>query len=949
MTEQNSNKIPGLVSTTCSGKIQLANKTSDNIGQQQIINNIIDSFLSDQIECIHNNNVGARLPIIKPYTAVNIPTGINFATDSSLNSERTLSQNQGPSVPLFTQNITSSNVHCYLYSNTNPVNHYTSVCSSSVAGINPLLTGTTSATTRTNTMSSPDPSGTHGRTKETSDQSVVNLSNITLSPAMSSLLSKGLNFCPTPGEHSMHDLKADMDKFHVSLRRKQFFSKSVDPNLTLDQDTMFILDPQASTPPDIPFDNSKFRNPSPWCPKGPIQLESMIIFNENHLNEYTPIAPGHHNLTAEEKLALAELKSNPNIVIKPADKGSAVVIQNRMDYIQEGLRQLSDQNFYRQVDTDLTSKHNQEVSDLLKKLVNNKEISDKCAKYLFIEKPRTPQLYLLPKIHKKKSPVPGRPIVSGNSSPTERISQLADHFLQPLVQQTASYVRDTTDFLCKLEDVTDLLPGALLCTIDVTSLYTNIPNDEGISACKKILNKHRTFSNTPSNETIASLLEYVLTKNNFDFDSKHYLQIGGTAMGTKVAPSFANIFMADFEDKYVYNYPTKPSLWLRYIDDIFLIWEHSNEELEAFLGHLNSCHHSIKFTSESSPSHVNFLDTTIHTSPDGTLFTDLYCKPTDSHNYLMYESAHPSHCKTSLPYSQFLRIRRICSKLQDFDKNALMLSNHFLRRGYPITLIESALIKARRKTREDLLHPETPPSQTQAEDNLYAISTYHPGAQPLKNIIQNNWPVLGRTHTTANVFNSQIIFGHRRNKNLRDLLVSAKLPEANPKKKLTSADPISPINKCKAKMACNYCPKLDHSGTITSFTNKRTYFSKKHISCRSHNLIYCISCTKCSMQYVGQTSNFIGERFKCHFQNIKTALEIKSGSKKPSKTYKEEPIGRHFSSIGHTGTNNIIIHVLDFIDAPSRSPPAQKLRDNLERKWMHRLQTLAPFGLNLAD
>jgi hypothetical protein len=200
----------------------------------------------------------------------------------------------------------------------------------------------------------------------------------------------------------------------------------------------------------------------------------MIIFNENHLNEYTPKAPGHHNLTAEEKLALAELKSNPNIVIKPADKGSAVVIQNRLDYIKEGKRQLSDHHFYQEVEMDLTTQHNKDVSDLIQELVKNREISEKCAKYLYIEKPRTPQLYLLPKIHKNKVPVPGRPIVSGNSSPTERISQLADHFLQPLVQQTSSYVRDTTDFLCKLEDVTDLLPGALLCTIDVTSLYTNI-------------------------------------------------------------------------------------------------------------------------------------------------------------------------------------------------------------------------------------------------------------------------------------------------------------------------------------------------------------------------------------------------------------------------------------------------------------------------------------------
>ena len=104
---------------------------------------------------------------------------------------------------------------------------------------------------------------------------------------------------------------------------------------------------------------------------------------------------------------------------------------------------------------------------------------------------------------------------------------------------------------------------------------------------------------------------------------------------------------------------------------------------------------------------------------------------------------------------------------------------------------------------------------------------------------------------------------------------------------------------------------------------------------------------------MGQTSNHIGERFKMHFRNIKSATEIKQGTKAPpktkSKTTKEEPIGRHFTSQGHHGTMDMTIHVLDFISAPSKSPPALLLRDSLERKWMHTLQSLAPKGLNLAD
>ena len=786
---------------------------------------------------------------------------------------------------------------------------------------------------------------------DTDTPSVINMSTFQLTPAMLSLLSKGLNFCPTPGEPDVHSLRQDLDKFHVSLRRTQFFSKQVSSNNTLDQSSMSLPDTPLGTEDDA-FDHYRFRNPSTWCPKGPINLESMIMFNESYLSEYTPMAPGYQNLSLDEKQALAALKSNTDIVIKPADKGSAVVIQNRNDYITEGLRQLKDTNFYIETPNDLTEKHNLEIYQLIQDLLNDEQISPKCADYLYLEKARTPQLYLLPKIHKNKQPVPGRPIVSGNNSPTERISQLADNFLQPLVQTTPSYVRDTTDFLCKIADVQGLLPGTILCTIDVSSLYTNIPNDEGIQACASQLRQNRPPNSKPSNGTITRVLDYVLKKNNFDFNGNHYLQVGGTAMGTKVAPSFANLFMADFEKKHVSTYHSKPSIWLRYIDDIFLIWEHSLNDLQTFLEHLNTCHPTIKFTNELSTTSVNFLDTTIYINTDGSLYTDLYCKPTDSHNYLRFESAHPNHCTSSLPYSQFLRVRRICSHIEDFDRNALMLAKHFHRRGYPSTIIEESLIRARRASRDVLLHP-LPKVTTQLQDqNLYNITTYTPGAQPLKSIIKDNWPILGRTSNTEALHSKDITFGHRRNKNLSDLLVTAKLQEPRTKPPLTSLDPITPQHTCKARTKCNYCPVLDHSGIIHSTATGRQYFSKKHISCRSNNLIYCITCKQCSLQYVGQTSNHIGERFKMHFQNIKSATESKqpnTSKKSKPKGSKEEPIGRHFSSEHHHGTADIIIHVLDFICAPPKSPPALSLRDHLERKWIHRLQTISPRGLNLAD
>ena len=85
------------------------------------------------------------------------------------------------------------------------------------------------------------------------------------------------------------------------------------------------------------------------------------------------------------------------------------------------------------------------------------------------------------------------------------------------------------------------------------------------------MEKNSVAVQMPSNESICELLELVLTCNNFQFNGENYVQIGGTAMGTKVAPSLANIFMADFEDKFVSNYHLKPLLYKKIIDDIVMI------------------------------------------------------------------------------------------------------------------------------------------------------------------------------------------------------------------------------------------------------------------------------------------------------------------------------------------------------------------------------------------
>jgi hypothetical protein len=159
------------------------------------------------------------------------------------------------------------------------------------------------------------------------------------------------------------------------------------------------------------------------------------------------------------------------------------------------------------LDNNPTEIYRKEIQNIVEDLFQNGEIDISVKKYLTDTTCRTSQLYLLPKIHKNKNPPPGRPIISGNGCPTEKISQFVDHFLNPPNSDLRSFVKDTTHFLQTLQEVGQLPENTLLATLDVTSLYTNIPNDVGIQAARETLNETRPqIGVKPSNASLLQLL-----------------------------------------------------------------------------------------------------------------------------------------------------------------------------------------------------------------------------------------------------------------------------------------------------------------------------------------------------------------------------------------------------------------------------------------------------------
>ena len=222
----------------------------------------------------------------------------------------------------------------------------------------------------------------------------------------------------------------------------------------------------------------------------------------------------------------------------------------------------------------------------------------------------------------------------------------------------------------KLRSLPNLPNDIILCTVDVVGLYPNIPHDEGLPALRKRLDLRQEKDVTTS--TLVELAEVVLKNNIFTFMEKTLKQKWGTTIGTKFAPPYSILFIAELEEEILSEIELKPYLWWRYIDDIFFLWEHGEEKLKKFIEYLNDKHPTIKFTAEWSQTSINFLDVSVSLT-DGKITTDLYVKATDSHQYLHSSSCHPYHCKKGIPYSQALCLNRICSDPVSFDRSNVMI------------------------------------------------------------------------------------------------------------------------------------------------------------------------------------------------------------------------------------------------------------------------------------
>ena len=191
------------------------------------------------------------------------------------------------------------------------------------------------------------------------------------------------------------------------------------------------------------------------------------------------------------------------------------------------------------------------------------------------------------------------------------------------MQNGLSYIRDSQHFLEKTKTIGSVPENVILVTADVVGLYPNIPHQAGLTVLKEALKK-RDISKIPTKDLV-KMAEFELNNNVFEFNSKAYQQKSGTAIRTKFVPPYACIYMDEVEQKFLESQSKELLIWLRCIDDIFLIWTHGEQELERFLKELNNFNPNLSFTHETRKNCIPFLHLKVKPI-DGKLETHLHMK-----------------------------------------------------------------------------------------------------------------------------------------------------------------------------------------------------------------------------------------------------------------------------------------------------------------------------------
>jgi Reverse transcriptase (RNA-dependent DNA polymerase) len=514
------------------------------------------------------------------------------------------------------------------------------------------------------------------------------------------VLGLGFNYIP------LQPLKFSVFKKHLSTQLTNltrllhlqcyYFDNNINYNLST---------PQSSLLP---------HPPSTWTPQLPRFHQQMIstFINNLKLKVLSHFRTARTMFTSTDQTLLSiikEIASIPDIVIKPADKNLGLVIMDANDYTSMCLEHLDNNVTYERInnsDIFYDSYHQLEIICIkynFRKKINNygkpidHEVWLSLAQLQNSRTLRIAPFYCLPKIHKMKGQyVPGRPIASAPSTSTYHTSRFLHNILHPIVKTLPTICLSSYTVIQDLKTRGYQFGStSVIVTADVTSLYPNIPTIEGIKSVEQLLNEIN-FNTFPIS-FIIELLSWVLENNFISFNRMFYRQKSGTAMGTPVAPAYAQIFLHMIERDLIHQ----SLFYKRYIDDIFAIFPSETAAIN-FITAFNNSYPTIQLEAVSIAQTGIFLDIEFNLSMDGTLSHKLFQKPMNKYSYIPPTSNHNKKMFIAWITEELNRYKRLCTYHADFLHAASLLHSRLIRRGYNTHMFALAFQRATRATLDPL-------------------------------------------------------------------------------------------------------------------------------------------------------------------------------------------------------------------------------------------------------
>ena len=514
-------------------------------------------------------------------------------------------------------------------------------------------------------------------------------------------------------------------------------------------------------------------------------------------------------------------KEDETLIFKQSDKCKGFVVMPRQTYIDKAQDIVTK---YEPVSKNPTPK----LEAMTKRVIHETMddcMPDKLIKNIIPNSSRTAELYGLPKNH--KADVPLRPIVSACGDPLDKLTWLLERIINQLLAFIPAHLKNTEQYLSTLSKKfpTSLPPNTIVFTMDVQNLYGNIPIDEAISAVCEMIRAHEDNINLfgLTLDKIKTLLEHCLQNNYVRFGDDIFKQKQGIAMGSRVAPPLAIIFMHVIESRILSSPGNQPVLYLRYIDDILGIWTHGPDALIEYHDFVNSFHPALKFSVENTDpnqiSSVPYLDTLITVSPTGMYSTELYFKPMASPIIIHFTSAQPMQAKLAVLRSELTRAKRRGSNDEAVARGIQKVTEIFRSNGYPLKIIKRTIFQATK------MHTgNSQRSKNKAEHMTYISLPF----------IDDD---LSRK-INAKVRSSGLPFkiAWMKGQSLSDILVrSALYPPRCP----------------SGSKTCNTCEAGLQGKCTTKF------------------VVYEIKCNLCQNSYVGETKRLVRLRFNEHLRDAK--------------------------------------------------------------------------------